>query len=344
MVSGAARLRARPGISGAEWMNGDRDSHIAVVCLALMRSGRLDALSVRGLLQTLAVPAAGGVDADHVLAAAGVTRPSVNASMASAQRDIDSGLEAGVVAIPWLSPRYPARLRWSDNAPPLLYARGWAESLAGAHAVPSNAAHTAAHTAAVTARSVAVVGTRRATPAGLTIAARIAACLANAGWTVVSGLQSGTDMAAHDGALAAGRPTLAVVGHGLDRSGPRALAALAQRIVEAGGALLSEHPWGTSPSPQLQRGVSQLQVALSLASVVVEGLRNGSAAGHAQECAQQRHPLFAVTPEGVKTHDSLPRWLVAERGANPVVSRADYPAMLDGLSMLSPTPAPGDNA
>src|SRR5690606_28582961 len=91
---------------------------------------------------------------------------------------------------------------------------------------------------------VAVVGSRRPSPAGRQRAHGFARSLAGAGWAVTSGLAEGIDTAAHEGALAAGR-TVAVVGTGPDLCYPAKNAGLMARIA-AEGVVVSEHPPGTA--------------------------------------------------------------------------------------------------
>ena len=94
------------------------------------------------------------------------------------------------------------------------------------------------------ARAVAVVGARAATPLGLSFARVLAADLAAAGLTIVSGLARGIDTAAHQGALAAGGRTVAVLGSGLDLVYPPENRALADAVARS-GALVSEFEPGT---------------------------------------------------------------------------------------------------
>jgi DNA processing protein len=94
---------------------------------------------------------------------------------------------------------------------------------------------------------VAIVGSRRPTPYGEAVAERLAADLAAAGVVVVSGLARGIDAAAHRGALDAGGVTVAVLGTGVDIVYPAENAALAARLLEQGGALVSEFADGTPP-------------------------------------------------------------------------------------------------
>lgn len=123
---------------------------------------------------------------------------------------------------------------------------------------------------------VAIVGARRATPAGLGDARRFAQVLTAAGFIVTSGLADGIDGAAHAGALDAGRPTIAVMGTGPDRIYPRRHHALARQIA-ATGALVSEFPPGTGARADHFPRRNRLIAGLSLGTLVVEaGLRSGS--------------------------------------------------------------------
>ena len=88
---------------------------------------------------------------------------------------------------------------------------------------------------------VAVVGTRHATPRGLSLARTWAKTMSEVGLTIVSGLAYGIDAAAHEGALEAGGPTVAVLAHGIEDVQPRGNLDLARRIVDGGGLILSEH-------------------------------------------------------------------------------------------------------
>ena len=159
-------------------------------------------------------------------------------------------------------PRYPERLRDLADPPLVLHLAGDPEVLA----LPQ----------------VAVVGSRRPTPAGRETAREFARALAASGLVVTSGLALGVDGAAHEGALGAeeagaGGLTVAVCATGLDRVYPAAHAALAARIVQGGGALVSEMPPGTPPRPGLFPRRNRIIAALAHGVLVVEaGVRSGS--------------------------------------------------------------------
>lgn len=126
-------------------------------------------------------------------------------------------------------------------------------------------------------RSVAVVGARSCTTYGAEIAGEIAADLASAGFTVVSGAAYGIDACAHRGALVVDRPTLAVLACGADRVYPEAHATLLDRIVDEGGLVISEQAPGAAPLRHRFLSRNRLIAALSQGTTVVEAqLRSGS--------------------------------------------------------------------
>ena len=150
--------------------------------------------------------------------------PAPTPGLDEARRRLERS-EARVVAI--CDAEYPALLRESPDPPPVLFVRG--RPLGDAPVV-------------------ALVGSRRATRAGLEAARLVAAGLARAGVTVVSGFAHGIDAAAHAAALEEGGETWGVLGCGVDVSYPAAHERLRARML-AGGALLSELPPGTTPEP-----------------------------------------------------------------------------------------------
>jgi DNA processing protein len=167
--------------------------------------------------------------------------------------------ERGVVCLTRSDEGYPDRLRELHDPPLAIFVSGarpdglcWPQPVA------------------------ALVGARRATDAGLAIARRLAAGVAESGGLVVSGLALGVDAAAHDGALSAGGVTVAVLGCGVDVTYPRTNRRLYARIRER-GLLVSEYPPGTPPAPWRFPARNRLIAALADASVVVEA-RAGSGA------------------------------------------------------------------
>lgn len=153
----------------------------------------------------------------------------------------------GVTILTLVDEAYPKRLKDAPGAPLVLYVKG--------------------DVAALTKPFVALVGTRRATSYGRSVAKRMAEDLVRAGWGVVSGLATGIDAAAHRGSLDAGGITVGVLGSALDRFFPEENRDLAREMVEKGGAVVSEFPFGR-PADQTTFPIRNHIVA-ALASGVV---------------------------------------------------------------------------
>lgn len=125
-------------------------------------------------------------------------------------------------------------------------------------------------------QSVAIVGARDCTTYGAECASDLGADLTDAGWTVVSGAAYGIDACAHRGALAMGRPTVAVLACGADVDYPRSHASLLDRIAEE-GLVVSEQAPGQIPIKRRFLSRNRIIAALSVGTVVVEAaLRSGS--------------------------------------------------------------------
>ncbi|MBV8345890.1 MAG: DNA-protecting protein DprA [Candidatus Eremiobacteraeota bacterium] len=187
---------------------------------------------------------------------------------------------------------------------------------------------------------VAIVGTRAATPYGRGLAFRIAAELGQAGCCVVSGLALGIDAAAHEGALSARAPTIGVLGSGHRRFFPRRNRALAERILAAGGAVLSPYP----PDQPAFRGQflerNGVVAALADAVLVVEAPSRSGALNTAGWAAG-RIPVLAVPGDVDRKHVQGCLALIRD-GATLARDAGD---VLEALGATrSPRPAPSNPA
>lgn len=140
---------------------------------------------------------------------------------------------------------------------------------------------------------VAIVGTRRATLYGRKVAKRFGAELARMGFCVVSGMARGTDTAAHEGALEAGGPTIAVFGCGIDIIYPPENLDLSREI-SGKGALLSEFPFGRRADRQTFPMRNRVVSGLCEAVIVVESAAAGGSMITARFAGEQGRQLMAV--------------------------------------------------
>ena len=166
---------------------------------------------------------------------------------------------------------YPQNLRTVYDRPPILFASG--------QLTPQDA------------RSIAIVGARRASPAGLAAAASIADALARAGYVVVSGLAAGVDTAAHEAALAAGGRTAAVLGTGLRHSYPPENASL-QRRIAAEGVVLSQFWPEAPPTRRSFPRRNAVMSGLALGTVVVEATVRSGARLQSRLALAHGRPVF----------------------------------------------------
>jgi DNA processing protein len=179
----------------------------------------------------------------------------------------------GAHLITVLDEDYPPNLRLVFNPPPFLFYRGTLQRR--------------------DIRSVAVVGTRKASEEGIRRAAKMASALVAEDVTVLSGLAAGIDAAAHEAALDAGGRTIAVMGTGITRVYPAANKALAERIVER-GALVSQF-WPTQPPAKHtfpRRNI--VTSGMSQGTVVIEAGRTSGAKMQARLALQHGKLAFLV--------------------------------------------------
>jgi DNA processing protein len=189
-------------------------------------------------------------------------------------------------------PQYPERLKEIYDPPPVLWVRGDAGLLMRP--------------------SIAIVGTRHPTPYGLGVAEMLARDLSARGLLVVSGMARGVDSAAHKGALAAGKPTLAVWGTGADVVYPKENRKLADDILALGGAIASELPLGTFPAPQNFPRRNRILSGVSVGVLVVEASENSGTRVTARCAADQGRDVFAVPGNVTSKNSWTPNTLIKQ--------------------------------
>jgi DNA processing protein len=186
--------------------------------------------------------------------------------------------------------------------------------------------------------AVAIVGSRQPSPYGVHVAFEAARALAEAGVVVVSGAAKGLDARAHQGALAAGGGTIAVLGCGIDVTYPVENAALLAEI-RAKGLVLTELPAGTHPAPWTFPMRNRLICALARALLVVEGRARGGTSNSVEWAVKVETPIFAVPGRITDDVAEGPNLLI-QQGAHPYLGPADLLDFLQVAHRATPKVAP----
>ena len=218
------------------------------------------------------------------------------------RRALDMADALGMETLLFTEERYPDALLHLSDPPPVLFLRGRTELLG----VPG----------------VAIVGSRRATARGRSAAHRLGSVVAGAGIPVVSGLALGIDGAAHEGALEAAGPTVAVLGRGADRAYPAGHGALFRRIVRE-GLVASEFLPGTPALPHHFPRRNRILAALSRALVVVEAAERSGALISVDHALDLGVEVWAVPGPLEEPFCAGSNALLAD-GARPLVSISGF--------------------
>lgn len=219
----------------------------------------------------------------------------------------------GITKIAFGEKNYPRLLKKIANPPKLLYVQGniFAQE-----------------------NCFAIVGTRRCTSYGKQVAREIAIDLAEAGLTIVSGFASGIDTEAHKAVIERGKRTIAVLGTGLDEKSiyPKSNLKLGKRILENGGALVSEFPPKTHGTKYTFVQRNRIISGLSLGVLVVEARMKSGALITARYAISQKRKLFAI-PGSIYSQTSRGcNYLIKTgakliEGANDILTELNLPVL-----------------
>jgi len=223
-------------------------------------------------------------------------------SLELAEEELLRATSAGAEVLTLDDTAYPELLRNIYDPPILLYVRGDVQLLA--------------------APGVAVVGTRHPTPYGIGMAQRLACDLAARGIVIISGMARGVDTAAHKGALNGKGKTIAVWGTGVDVPYPRENKRLADDILAAGGALVSEFAMGTFAAPQNFPIRNRIISGLALGLLVVEAGEYSGTRITARCALEQSRDVYAV-PGNVTNRQSWGPNTLIKQGAKLVATWED---------------------
>jgi DNA processing protein len=220
-----------------------------------------------------------------------------------AEKDAAAARLRGICWVSLVSPAYPPLLREMYDPPAALFFRGRLPD-------PEKP-------------MVAVVGTRRPSGRALAQAFDIARDLGRQGIVVVSGLALGIDAMAHRGSLDAAAPTVAVLGSGPDQVYPAANRAVARRILESGGIILSEYPPGTLPRKWYFPARNRIISSLARGVLVVEAPANSGALITARFALEQNRDLWVASAGAVSSPSGAGTARLAGEGAKIIRTASD---------------------
>ena len=248
--------------------------------VALNMLPKIGPVRVRRLLEALGDPAAVlGAPKDRLLRVDGIGEETAKIlsgwqDHADPAAEIREAAQRGIAIVTQDDEGYPSPLRDAYDPPLLLYVWG--------HIEPRDR------------HAIGVVGSRRATHYGTQATKKLSYQLAQAGFTIISGLARGIDTAAHEAAIAASGRTIAVIGSGLGKLYPPENLGLAEKIAAGNGAVVSEFPLNTAPDKQTFPMRNRIVAAWSRALLVVECPAWSGSLITANLASEYGKPVFAV--------------------------------------------------
>lgn len=286
--------------------------------LRLIRSQNIGPRTFRTLINHFG-GARGALDALPGLARRGGAASPQICPREQAEREIEASHKLGVMLVAIGEAEYPRRLQMIDDAPPLVAVRG--------------------HVPALAMPTVAVVGSRNASAAGVKLTQRFAQGLSEAGFATASGLARGIDAAAHRASLSTG--TIAVLAGGHDRIYPPEHEELLDEILPSGAAI-SEMPLGWEPRARDFPRRNRLISGLSLGVLIVEAAKRSGSLITARLALEQGREVFAVPGSPLDPRAEGTNSLI-KQGATPVTETSDIVSVLQpimGMELPAQEPEP----
>ena len=240
--------------------------------LRLIQSENVGPATFRSLLNQFGGASAALEALPELSRKGGLRRPIRIYALEAAERDLDNAAGIGARFIALGEPNYPPLLKHIDSAPPLLCMKGSAEP--------------------VLRPCLAIVGARNASASGRKFTRQIATELGRQDFTIVSGLARGIDTAAHEASVETG--TVAVLAGGIDVIYPPENDGLYARIVEAGGAIVTEMTPGTVPQAKHFPRRNRIISGISYGTIVIEAAKRSGSLISARLALEQNREVFAV--------------------------------------------------
>ncbi|WP_330203598.1 DNA-processing protein DprA [Cyanobacterium sp. Dongsha4] len=234
--------------------------------------------------------------------------------------------EKDIHVITYLDSQFPDTLKTINNPPTVIYVKGNIDCI---H--PDN--------------SIAIIGTRQASHYGKEVGYRIGKTLAEEGFVIVSGLALGCDTVGHKGCLKGGGKTIAVLAHGLQTIYPVENKKLAGEILESGGCLISEYPYGHPIYRNNFVERDRLQSALSKAIIVIETDVKGGTM-HTVRFSLEQNKILACINHSLEHKNTQSRGnekLIAEGKAIPITDKNDLNQLIEQIKLSQQTTQEIDN-
>jgi DNA processing protein len=273
--------------------------------IALLRQGKRSPQAYAELVEEAGSAAA-------VLGTEGIQQELFNPDLEPEMREIGGWEAQGIELVSVLDPRYPGNLLAVHDRPPLLFVAGELRPDDG--------------------RSLAVIGSRRASASGVAVACEITEHLVERGYAVTSGLAAGIDTAAHTAALACGGRTVAVIGTGLLHAYPPQNAELQTRIANR-CAVVSQFWPEAPPSRRSFPMRNAVMSGMSLGTVIVEASHTSGARVQARLALAQGRPVFLL--EALLEQDWA-KELVTRSGTHVVKAPDEITATIERLTAAEP--------
>ncbi len=296
-------------------------------CIACNLLTGIGPIRVRRLVEKFGSPEAVLAASPDALASVHGIGRELATRIANWETAIDLGAELGKIRdrkVHVLIPSdeaYPRLLHQIYDPPLVLYV--WGEVLTRDH------------------HAIAIVGSRRATNYGIRTARMLGFQLAQAGLTVTSGLARGIDTAGHEGALASGGRTVAIIGSGLGKLFPAENQGLAERIADGHGAVVSEFPIDYPPDKKSFPLRNRIVSGWSSGVVVVEAPGRSGALITAEQAGEQGRSVYAV-PGPVDRPASQGCNRLIQDGARLIMDGSDVLDDLGDMFRGPSSPTPGE--
>ncbi len=282
-----------------------------IAWLRLIRSENVGPATFMELIRRFGT-ASNALEALPELAARGRGKKIKIASKDEAEREREQIDRLGATIVCLGEPDYPTALRAADAPPPLITVKGSTDIL--------------------TQNTIAFVGSRNSSIAGVKLTQSLAKEVSAAGYATVSGLARGIDSAAHTATISGG--TMAVFAGGIDHIYPFENVDLATAIVENGGALISEMPFGWQPRAQDFPRRNRIVAGIALGLVVVEAAKRSGSLISARLANEMGRLVFAVPGSPLDPRSEGANHLI-KQGAQLITNAEDILEAIQPLSTSS---------